>query len=82
MESYRKVAGVLNQIVRASSVVECMNSIIRMHQTRHRTVTQAMLDVKRLVLERSPFPQEGSEKTAVRTNILGSRGREAMSSRT
>jgi hypothetical protein len=45
---YRKVASVLNQTVRASSVVECMNSIVRMHQSRHRTMTQPMLDVKRL----------------------------------
>jgi hypothetical protein len=47
-ESYRRVATVLNQTVRASSAVECMNSVLRMHQSRHRTVTQGMLDLKRL----------------------------------
>jgi AcrR family transcriptional regulator len=47
-ESYRRVAAVLRQTVRASSAVECMNSVLRMHQARHRTVTQPMLDVKRL----------------------------------
>jgi hypothetical protein len=47
-ESYRLVARVLSQTVRASSAVECMNSILRMHQSRHRTVTQGMLDLKRL----------------------------------
>ena len=45
---YRLVAAVLGQTVRASSAVECMNSVLRMHQSRHRTMTQGMLDVKRL----------------------------------
>lgn len=47
-ESYRRVAAMLRQTVRASSAVECMNSVLRMHQARHRTVTQPMLDLKRL----------------------------------
>jgi hypothetical protein len=47
-ESYRRVSGVLRQVVRASSAVECMNSVLRMHQSRHRTVTQGLLDLKRL----------------------------------
>ncbi len=47
-ESYRRVAAVLRQTVRASSAVECMNSVLRMHQSRHRTLTQPMLDLKRL----------------------------------
>jgi hypothetical protein len=47
-ESYRKVATVLSRTVRASSAVECMNSVLRMHQSRHRTLTQGMLDLKRL----------------------------------
>jgi hypothetical protein len=46
--SYRRVSQVLRQAVRASSAVECMNSVLRMHQSRHRTVTQEMLDLKRL----------------------------------
>jgi hypothetical protein len=47
-ESYRRVARVLRQTVRASSAVECMNSVLRMHQARHRTVSQGLLDLKRL----------------------------------
>ena len=47
-ESYRRVAAVLFRTVRASSAVECMNSVLRMHQSRHRTLTQGMLDLKRL----------------------------------
>jgi hypothetical protein len=46
--SYGRVARVLSRTVRASSVVECMNSVIRMHQARHRMVTQSLLDLKRL----------------------------------
>jgi hypothetical protein len=46
--AYRRVAKVLSRTVRASSVVECMNSVIRMHQARHRTLSQPLLDLKRL----------------------------------
>ena len=42
------MAAVLRGTVRASSAVECMNSVLRMHQSRHRTMTPGMLDVKRL----------------------------------
>jgi hypothetical protein len=47
-QSYRRVATVLSQTVRASSAVECMNSVLRMHQSRHRMLTQGMLNLKRL----------------------------------
>ncbi len=47
-EWYRQVAAVLRGTVRASSAVECMNSVLRMHQSRHRTLTPGMLDLKRL----------------------------------
>ncbi len=47
-EWYQQVAAVLRGTVRASSAVECMNSVLRMHQSRHRTITQGMLDLKRL----------------------------------
>jgi hypothetical protein len=46
--SYRRVATVLARTVRASSVVECMNSVVRMHQARHRGLSQRLLDLKRL----------------------------------
>ena len=42
------MATTLRGVVRASSAVECMNSVLRMHQSRHRTLTQGMLDLKRL----------------------------------
>jgi hypothetical protein len=46
--SYDRVAAVLKRTVRASSAVECMNSVLRMHQSRHRRMTQPRLDLKRL----------------------------------
>jgi hypothetical protein len=46
--SYTRVAAVLGSTVRASSAVECMNSVLRMHQTTHKRMTQPMLDLKRL----------------------------------
>jgi hypothetical protein len=54
-ETYERVGAVLRQTVRASSAVECMNSVLRMHQERHRTVTQPMLDLKRLYWNCRPF---------------------------
>jgi hypothetical protein len=47
-KSYEAVARVLRLTVRASSAVECMNRVLRMHQSRHRTVTQGLLDLKHL----------------------------------
>jgi hypothetical protein len=46
--SYDRVSAVLNDTFRASSAVECMNSVLRMQQSRHRRMTQPMLDLKRL----------------------------------
>lgn len=54
-EAYRRVASVLGRTVRASSVVECMNSVVRMHQARHRTLSQPLLDLKRLYWNCRPF---------------------------
>lgn len=60
-QSYRRVARVLWRTVRASSVVECMNSVIRMHQARHRTLTQPLIDLKRLYWNCRPF-REGKRR--------------------
>jgi hypothetical protein len=46
--SYHRVAAVLSDTVRASSAVECLNSVLRMQQARHRRMTQPMLDLERL----------------------------------
>ena len=47
-ESYARVSAVISDTFRASSAVECMNSVLRMQQSRHRRMTQPMLDLKRL----------------------------------
>src|SRR5262249_38411334 len=43
-----RVGGVLRGVWRASSLVECVNSVARMQQARHRKMTQGLLDLKRL----------------------------------
>ncbi len=42
------VRGTLRGVWRASSLVECINSVARMQQSRHRKMTQGLLDLKRL----------------------------------
>ena len=42
------VSRVLRGVWRASSLVECVNSVARMQQARHRKMTQGLLDLKRL----------------------------------
>lgn len=46
--AYVRVTRILRSTVRASSVVECMNSVLRMHQARHRGLSQRLIDLKRL----------------------------------
>jgi hypothetical protein len=42
------VRRVLRHTWRASSLVECINSVLRMQQARHRKLSQGLLDLKRL----------------------------------
>jgi hypothetical protein len=44
----RQVGVVLRQAWRASSLVECLNSVARMQQSRHRRMTPGLLALKRL----------------------------------
>jgi hypothetical protein len=44
----RRVRAVFRGVWRASSLVECVNSVARMQQARHRKMTQGLLDLKRL----------------------------------
>jgi hypothetical protein len=43
-----RVRALLDGAWRASSLVECINSVARMQQSRHRRMTQGLLDLKRL----------------------------------
>jgi hypothetical protein len=71
-ESYARVAKVLLGTVRASSVVECMNSVIRMHQARHRTLTTPLLDLKRIWWNTRPF-RDGRRRKHSPYELLGLR---------
>jgi hypothetical protein len=42
------VQDIFRRAYRASSLVECINSVLRMQQARHRKMTQGLLDLKRL----------------------------------
>ena len=69
-EVYRQVDELLRQAVRASSAVEGVNSVVRMHQGRHRHVSQEMLDLKRLYWNCRVF-REGKRKGRSQYELLG-----------
>ena len=47
-QAYKKASKVMCEVVRASNAVECVNSVVRMHQARHRNLMQELIDLKRL----------------------------------
>jgi hypothetical protein len=69
-QSYQRVGAVLGGAVRASSCVECVNSVLRMQQARHRNLSQAMLDLKRLYWNCRAFRQ-GKRKGRCPYQLLG-----------
>lgn len=69
-DAYREVDERLRQAVRASSAVEGVNSVVRMHQGRHRHVSQEMLDLKRLYWNCRVF-REGKRKRHSPYDLLG-----------
>ena len=69
-EGYMKVDELLRQAVRASSAVEGVNRVVRMHQGRHRHVSQEMLDLKRLYWNCRGF-REGKRKKRSPYELLG-----------
>jgi hypothetical protein len=68
--AYRRVDDLLRHAVRASSAVECVNSVVRMHQGRHRHVSQGLLDLKRLYWNCHIF-REGKRKGKSPYALLG-----------
>jgi hypothetical protein len=54
----------LRCVGRASSCVEGLNSVLRMQQSRHRKVTQELLDLKRLYWNSRPFRTGRRQKTS------------------
>jgi len=69
-QSYERVSEVLESVVRASSAVECVNSVLRMQQARHRNLSQGMLDLKRLYWNTRAF-REGKRKDQCPYQLLG-----------
>ncbi len=69
-QSYTRVSEVLESVVRASSAVECINSVLRMQQARHRNLSQGMLDLKRLYWNTRVF-REGKRKDQCPYQLLG-----------
>jgi hypothetical protein len=68
--AYRRVDELLRYAVRASSAVECVNSVVRMQQGRHRHVSQGLLDLKRLYWNCRVF-REGKRKGKSPYALLG-----------
>jgi len=68
----RRVRAVLRGVWRASSLVECVNSVVRMQQARHRKMTQGLLDLKRLYWNLHRF-RVGRRKDQTPYGLLGLR---------
>ena len=66
----RRVGAVLRGVWRASSLVECVNSVARMQQARHRKMTQGLLDLKRLYWNLRRF-RIGPRKDQTPYGLLG-----------
>jgi hypothetical protein len=66
----RRVRAVVRGVWRASSLVECVNSVARMQQARHRKMTQGLLDLKRLYWNLRRF-RTGRRKAQTPYGLLG-----------
>jgi hypothetical protein len=66
----KRVHAVLGGAWRASSLVECVNSVARMQQARHRKMTQGLLDLKRLYWNLRRF-RTGRRKDQTPYGLLG-----------
>jgi hypothetical protein len=71
-EQASRVRAVLRGAGRASSLVECVNSVARMQQARHRKMTQGLLDLKRLYWNLRRF-RTGRRKGQTPYGMLGLR---------
>jgi hypothetical protein len=68
--SFERVSAVFLDTFRASSAVECINSVLRMQQSRHKRMTQPMLDLKRLYWNCHVF-RSGPRKKVSPYQVLG-----------
>jgi hypothetical protein len=70
--SASRVRRVLRDAWRASSLVECVNSVVRMQQSRHRKMTPGLLDLKRLYWNLRQF-RTGRRRGKAPYQLLGLR---------
>jgi hypothetical protein len=71
-EAATQVREVLRQAWRASSLVECLNSVARMQQSRHRRMTPGLLSLKRLYWNCRAF-RTGRRRKQTPYGLLGVR---------
>jgi hypothetical protein len=62
-QAVTKVREIFRHAYRASSLVECINSVLRMQQAGHRQMTQGLLDLKRLYWNCHTFGSGRRRKT-------------------
>jgi hypothetical protein len=70
VQAVAQVQGVLRQAWRASSLVECLNSVVRMQQSRHRRMTPGLLTLKRLYWNCRTF-RTGQRRRQTPYGLLG-----------
>jgi hypothetical protein len=63
LQAVAAVKDIFRRAYRASSLVECINSVLRMHQAGHRRMTQGLLDLKRLYWNCHTFSAGRRRKT-------------------
>jgi hypothetical protein len=72
VDAQQTVRKIFRTTWRASSMVEGINSVLRMHQRRHRKITQGLLDLKRLYWNCHAF-RTGRRKRHSPYHLLGLR---------
>jgi len=72
VQAVTEVRSVLRQAWRASSLVECLNSVARMQQSRHRRMTAGLLALKRLYWNCRAF-RTGRRRRQTPYGLLGVR---------
>jgi hypothetical protein len=69
-QAVRGVQAIFRNTWRASSLVECINSVLRMQQARHRNLSQGLLDLKRLYWNSHTF-RTGRRRGKTPYELLG-----------
>lgn len=70
VQAVAAVREIVRRAYRASSLVECLNSVLRMQQSRHRKLTQGLLDLKRFYWNSHVF-RTGRRRKKTPYQLLG-----------